>query len=182
MKIAFLFLVLTMTTVFGGEIANQLPKHPKNHIFPANYDPFRSTNYGITRIGIEHTGCLGTCPIFTFIINSDGTFRYHGEDYAKRRGDWHGTVDLGRLNPVLRYISEMRFFNLDDEYLMPWTDLPGTYTMVVTRTHKKIVYNYAGFGPAKLAALEDIIDRLLEDAKWKRHYYSGKETGGNQAA
>lgn len=167
MKICTLFSALVATTAFSGELADQFPKHPKKHLVPTERLE-NPTKYDIKQIGVEHTACLGTCPVFTLIINNDGTFRYHGEAYVKRRGDWHGTVELGELNRVWRYISEMGYFDLADMYAAGVTDLPSTYSMVTTSGRKKIVCNYGEFGPAKLSALEDMLDHLLDNAKWKR--------------
>src|SRR5580692_12083309 len=54
--------------------------------------PEISTNFGITEIGIERSGCFGTCPAYTFIVRSDGTFLYHGDSYVARKGDYTGTI------------------------------------------------------------------------------------------
>jgi hypothetical protein len=168
MKICTLFFALAATAAFSGELADQFPKHPKKQRVPL--DRFEKPPvYDIKQIGVEHTACLGMCPVFTLVVNSDGTFRYHGENYVKRRGEWHGTVELGELHRVWRYISEMGYFDLADEYTAPVSDLPSTYSMVTSSSRKKIVCNYGELGPAKLSALGDMIDHLLDNAKWKRH-------------
>jgi hypothetical protein len=181
-QLCALFLMLTFAMALGedlpanwehpgsyGELAKQFPKHPKRHIQSVRDDPCRATDYGIRQIGIERSACFGKCPAYTLIVNGDGTFQYHGKEFTKRRGDWHGTVDAKQLAVILAYISEMGYFKLMDEYTVGYSDLPGAYTMVRTRTRKKIIYNYGDSGPAKLNALQDMIDRLLGDAKWKRY-------------
>src|SRR5260221_13524477 len=44
-----------------------------------------STNHGVTEFGIERTACFGDCPVYTFIIKSDGSFRYKGEKFVQRQ-------------------------------------------------------------------------------------------------
>lgn len=179
-KLASLFFVITTIAAASavdvplgfehgnGELAKQFPKHSKRHIQKWEYDDCRPADYGIRQIGLERTGCYGECPIYTLIINSDGTFRYHGERFTKRRGNWYGSVENWRLSRVLQYVSEMGYFELYDEYTTNETDGSGAYTLVKSAKRRKIIFDYAG-GPAKLVALEDMIDHLLDDAKWKRH-------------
>jgi hypothetical protein len=153
---------------FGGEIARQFPKHPTKHIYTSHDGECHLSQAGTRQIGIERTACFGKCPVYSLVVNSDGTFRYHGEMFTKRHGNWHGSVDAGRLAGVLSYVAEMDYFGFADLYGVNETDMPGTFTLVKTHTRKKVIYDYGNVGPARLVAFEDMIDRLLEGAKWKR--------------
>src|SRR6478735_2467917 len=93
-----LFLIGGLVAV-GGEISDlyskQVQKKEKTGSQrPASWQKSRShqevesTNHGITEIGIERTRCFGTCPSYTFIVKSDGSFRYNGESFTERAGDW----------------------------------------------------------------------------------------------
>ena len=168
MKLVPLLILCSLSSALGGELADQFPKKPKTHVFRESFDKLMHPgDYGIKQIGIERT--VGDCPFFTFMVNRDGTFRYRGEQVAKRRGDWHGTVDAGSLGEIFRYVSEMGYSTLDDKYDPGITDMPGTYTLIVSRHRKKIIFDSGGFGPAKLVALENMIDQLQTTAQWKRH-------------
>src|SRR5437868_14622557 len=59
-----------------------------------------STNHDVTAIGIEHSPCFGECPVYTFIVKSDGTFRYTGGKFAKRQGDFSGTIPTGEIDTL----------------------------------------------------------------------------------
>jgi len=146
------------------------PKPLRNAVvFPVDFGGHDDeSDYGIKQIGIQYTGCLGSCPDFTFIVNSDGTFRYYGDDYVKRKGNWHGTVDDWELHRVLRYIHEIDFFKFADQYTEEVSDGLNIYTMVRTGARKKAVDNYMELGPATLGALEDMICHLQDHAVWKR--------------
>ena len=180
MKSFVLFLVLVTSAARAaeiwdppseGEIARQFSKHPATHIY-SSYPPkdIRGGRayHGIEQIGIERTGCYGTCPSYSLVINRDGTFHYHGDRFTKRRGGWHGTVDASQLTRVLSYVAEVNYFDFADLYGVNESDLPGTFTLVKTSIQKKVIYDYGNVGPARLVAFEDMIDHLLEGAKWKR--------------
>jgi hypothetical protein len=153
----------------NGEIAKQFPKHARRVIAPISHDDCLKLKKEVIRqIGIERTQCYGKCPAYTFIVNGDGTFRYHGDAFVKRRGDWQGTVDPWRLNIISHYVLEMNYFDLPDEYTSHESDGAGTYTIVRTPTRKKVIFDYGPMAPAKLVVLEEMIDSLMKDAKWKR--------------
>jgi hypothetical protein len=122
--------------------------------------------HGITEIGLERTGCLGTCPVYTVIIKSDGTFRYHGERYVKREGDFTGRVANSEFTRLARFIREAGYAELKDEYDDPHTDGPTAYTKVATASGFKVVRNCDNSGPPKLWAIEELIDKLLMNAVW----------------
>ncbi len=168
MKRCLLCFALLAGTSHSQEIAGQFTKHPIKQVAPSQEET-RSNDYGIKQIEIEHRYGW-TNGYETFIVNSDGTFRYRGEKpAARRRGDWHGTVEPWRVQRVLRYVSEIGFFTLKDQYDSQWSDQNLTYTMVVTGRRKKIVSNYGNAAPGRISALEDLMDALLEHAKWKRN-------------
>ncbi len=125
-----------------------------------------STNYGITEIGIERSGCFGSCPAYTFIVKSDGSFHYKGENYAERKGDFTGTISVWEFNNLAQFIKESGFVDLKDTYMRGITDSSTTYTMIVMNGKQKIISDYARSGPTKLWAIEELIDHLLVGAKW----------------
>jgi hypothetical protein len=125
-----------------------------------------STNHGITEIGIERTGCFGSCPAYTFIIKSDGTFRYKGEKYAQRQGEFTGTVPAGEFDHLAQFIKDAGFMQLSDTYERAITDSSTVYTMIVMSGQRKVISDYAQAGPSKLWAIERLIDDLLIKAHW----------------
>jgi hypothetical protein len=122
--------------------------------------------HGITEIGLERTPCLGACPVYTVIIKSDGTFRYHGERFVERAGDYTGRVSQNGFTRLARFIRDSGFADLQDEYTHPHTDGSTAYTMMKTGSGMKVVSNYDGSGPSKLWAIEELIDKLMLTAEW----------------
>lgn len=144
--IAFLGCLLAITCIFG--------KPAKNH--------------GITEIGIQRGACYGRCPIYTFTVKSDGTFRYKGIKYVERIGDFTGTVDVAAFNRLAQFIMDSGYVDLADNYTTPITDGPTVHSHVVANGKTKTISDYANSGPKSLEAVEQQIDNLLVSAKWDR--------------
>ena len=163
-------ILIASLLAFGGEISDYHFKHAGDklgdHRKSRSHDEVASTNHGITEIGIERTGCFGTCPSYTFIVKSDGTFRYKGFDHVERKGEFSGTISAWYFHPLAQFIRDSSYMELEDGYTGLDTDNPTTYTMVVMNGKRKTVSNYAHAGPTKLWAIEQLIDDLMAKAKW----------------
>jgi len=120
----------------------------------------------IIAIGLERTPCFGRCPAYTVIIQSYGTLRYEGKADVPRLGKHTGRVDEWQLTQLFHFAKDINFAKFDAAYHLPVTDMPSVYSMVETKQGRKIVRNYANVGPATLWAFEQLIDKLLLEAKW----------------
>ena len=154
----------------AGEIADLHRKtakaDPNRRDECRSHDEADAKHHGVTEIGLERSGCYGTCPVYTVIIKSDGTFRYKGEHFVKRTGEHTGTVSLYAFNHVAQYVRDSGFMDLQESYTRMVTDNPTTFTTAVIDGKRKVVSNYADAGPSKLWAIEQLIDKLLLEAKW----------------
>jgi hypothetical protein len=149
------------------------------HVQPHQTDPLaaeqksrtltevESTNHGITEIGIERTGSVRGGPIFTFIVKSDGTFRYMGEKEVERTGEYTGTFPVGHFHQLAQFIRDSGYMGFENEYRREVTDRATTYTMVVMDGQRKVIRNYANTGPTALWAVENLIDDLMAKSTWK---------------
>lgn len=164
------FLTLTLLAL-GGEISDFHFKNTRNKLGNSqksrSHGEVASTNHGITEIGIERTACLGTCPIYTFIVKSDGTFRYKGTRYVEREGEFAGMIPVWCFHPLAQFIKDSGYMELEDGYTRMITDNPTTFTTIVMNDKRKTVSNYANAGPTKLWAIEQLIDDLMAKANWK---------------
>ena len=159
-------------TVSGGEIsdlhfknAGDKPGDPEKS---RSHAEVASTNHGIAEIGIERTGCYGTCPAYTFIVKRDGTFRYQGGKYAERQGEFYGTVPVRDFHQLAQFIKDSGYMSLEDTYARMVTDNSTTYTMVVMDGKQKVIKNYADAGPTKLWAIQQLMDNLMGKAHWEK--------------
>lgn len=145
----------------GGEISDYHFKHARDKFADLqksrSHQQVSSTNHGISEIGIEHSGCFGTCPIYTFIVKSDGTFRHKGVKYVEREGDYTGTIPVWEFHKLAQFIRDSAYVELEDAYRRKVTDNPTTYTMVVVNDKRKTVSNYANAGPTKLWANNSLL-------------------------
>jgi hypothetical protein len=163
-EIVFLILFTACPCVFGGEISELYFKNLDSNT--NGLTAVASTNQGITEIGIERSACFGECPVYTFILKSDGTFRYEGEKFVKRKGQFTGTISISEFDQLAQTIKNAGYMKLNKTYRRPVTDLPTAFTMVIMDGRRKIIMDYADSGPQKLQAIEKLIDGLMEKAKW----------------
>lgn len=120
----------------------------------------------IERVGLERGPCFVGCPVFTLIVERDGSFRYTGEQNVTRLGEHHGMVDRGTLALLFRFVDEIGFMALDDTYESGYLDAPSTFTMVEWGGTTKVVLNYGGAAPARVWALEQLLEALQQHATW----------------
>jgi len=168
MKRTIGLLLLTGLLARGGELAELHSKQGQSGGLgkSRSHEEVESTKHGITEIGVERTICFGTCPAYTFIVKSDGTFRYKGEEHAKRKGEFTGRIELWDFHRLAQFIKDSGYMNLENDYFRAVTDNPTTFTTVVLEGRRKIVRNYADAGPTKLWAIEQLIDDLMNKAEW----------------
>jgi hypothetical protein len=70
----------------------------------------------ISSIKLEPTACLGTCPIYSFTIFSDGGPRYEGEGFVKARGTRTKRISLADFQAFATKVDQIRFFDLRRAY------------------------------------------------------------------
>lgn len=172
-------LLIGVWIAFGGEISDVHYKEARGTRGDLrksrSHAEVASTNHGITEVGIERAGCLGTCPSYTFVVKSDGTFRYRGDEYVERKGEFAGKVSVWKFHNLARFIKDSGYTELEDGYTRAVTDSPTAYTMVVMNGKRKTIRNYANSGPTKLWAIEQLIDDLMSKVEWGN---SQKPPGG----
>jgi hypothetical protein len=153
----------------GGAIAEAYSKtaHPDVELTNRAPAAITLTNHGITEIGIERTECYGTCPVYTFVLKSDGTFRYKGEKFIERQGEFTGTVSVHEFNRLAQYIKDSGYLDLRDGYGELGDDGETVYTTLVLKGRRKVVMDHSYAGPPKLWAIENLIDHILVNATWK---------------
>ena len=157
-------LIVGSLPALGGEIADYHRKHVSVNLGDQGKSTrvYKVFNHGITAIGIERTGCFGDCPVFTFIVKNDGTFRYKGVKFVEHKGVFTGKIPAWRFHYLAQFIKNSGYMELEDEYTPRNPDSGRTYTMVLMNGRKKTIENNAGEGPIKLWAIEQLIDDMLE--------------------
>jgi len=114
---------------------------------------------------IKRTPCYGRCPIYEAKIYNSGFVVYEGKRFVDKEGVFTSRISSEQLSQILSKASELRYFELQDEYDSPVTDLPTTYTSVQKEGVAKLVKNRVG-GPDNLKAFESFLDGILNGASW----------------
>lgn len=177
-ELIVLTLLVASSFVRAGEISDYYHKHAQENTNQVDrfavvlkksrsHQQVESTNHGISEIGIERHGCEGACPIYTFVARSDGTFRYKGDKYVERTGEFSGTISVWQFHALARYIRDAGYMSFEEEYEREITDCAVTFTCVVLNGKRKAIRNYADAGPTSLWAIEQLIDDLMAKAEWK---------------
>jgi hypothetical protein len=122
---------------------------------------------GISEISLERTGCFGNCPIYKVTLRRDGTATYLGKRFSRRDGVFHGKLGYG-FERLAEFLYQQGFFNLDENYSAPFTDLDTAIVTVVSDGKTKAVTDYGSAAPVELWGLEKLIDSISEEITWKQ--------------
>ena len=123
---------------------------------------------GISEIHLERTACYGTCPVYKVILRNNGSLEYEGIQNVKRIGKYRGKINLWGFDKLVQLIEKSNFMDMQDRYSIDMTDMPTVYTTVVYADgKKKRIMNYGNAGPVELWAIEQLIDKLVDEAQWE---------------
>ena len=123
---------------------------------------------GVSEISITRTACLGKCPSYSATIRADGGVWYDGYSDVEHIGQRTGKIEPWRFQKLGRLVVEIGFVDLERGYADNWTDQAAVYTSVVQNTRRKTVMDYGAAGPARLWALEQMVDEALAGASWAK--------------
>lgn len=112
-------------------------------------------------ITMKRTACYGTCPQYIITIYKDGKTIYEGINFVDKIGRYQSYLTQKDVKNILTNIDEVSFFELDDYYDSPITDVPSVILKVDThnKTHKVIDrFN----GPKSLKNIYKLIDYSID--------------------
>jgi len=115
---------------------------------------------------MERTPCYGRCPIYKMWIYKSGYVLYEGINFVEREGVWTTQLSTEDLQQIASKGKEIDYFNLDDEYDSPITDIPACITTLNIDGRKKTVRDRHN-APAALREFEKLIDAVVEKKQWK---------------
>jgi hypothetical protein len=111
------------------------------------------------RITLERTSCFGTCPVYKVTMQDDGSVSYEGVQFVRVPGKRDWKIEPADVRALARDMEKAGFFEMQDVYTMPATDLPTTYTSLTIGARSKRIKNYLGAPPA-LREIEQRIDHV----------------------
>lgn len=182
MKIQLVVAVFALCGIsHAGELADYYQAHlAKDPVTFTNLDWGHDKPSGITEIGLERGVCFGTCPAYTVVIRSDGGVRYYGQFNTPRKGKFTGKVSPYYFNKLAAFVVESQFTNLADNYTAEVTDQATVFTCVTQNGKHKVVRDYGQSGPAKLWAIDELIDDLVEKTVWDKKVVKPVKKGGGK--
>lgn len=131
----------------------------------AEWDDRALSETGITEITIERTGCLGVCPVYTAVIQIDGTVRYHGKWNVARRGDHTGKLPPYAIPLLVQFIADSDFCSIRSEVGFE-DDAPTTTTSILANGTRTSIRCIGESGNLRLWAVNALIDQVIAEAKW----------------
>ena len=117
-------------------------------------------------IEMKTTACFGACPVYDLLIYGNGVVYLHAKEFMDIEGEYLARVDEMTLEGLYAGFSEIDFFELEDEYTKPVSDLPTKYLTYRLEGKEKTVMNYYG-APEKLIEQEKRVSALLQQLDWK---------------
>jgi hypothetical protein len=116
-------------------------------------------------ITLERTACFGACPVYSLRITTDGRIEYEGRRFVRVVGKATARVPPEAVSELVAEFERIHYFDLEDKYTAPITDLPTTTTTIRIGSRFKQVVDYFG-APAALTSLEQRIDEVAGSKRW----------------
>jgi hypothetical protein len=120
-----------------------------------------------TVIYYERTACFGMCPIFTYLVLSNGDAFYEGRNFVDRIGRFRSNMDQTALQSIQKLSAEINYFSLNPSYDNPHvSDVPSVITRLrFGEQDLKVVNRFKG--PKSLLRLYESLDQIIADTKWE---------------
>jgi hypothetical protein len=116
---------------------------------------------------IERTPCFGKCPAYTITIQRDGGATYVGRSNVDREGTYTSKVDNVMMVKLFDKANAIGFFDMQDKYDGPITDIPSTIIrMSANGRDKKVVGRYKT--PSSFKPFAQFADSLLLPLEWTK--------------
>ncbi|MFL5765427.1 MAG: DUF6438 domain-containing protein [Bacteroidia bacterium] len=111
--------------------------------------------------------CYGTCPVFSFKIDSDRRAKFTAEHYNEPDGEYSGNVDSVHYRELTGLLNYIDFPKLDSSYAVNWTD-DQDCTLLVTYDGGKVkkIEDYGLLGTFGLERAYDMLFDLRKNQKW----------------
>ena len=128
------------------------------------------------RVELARSACYGSCPVYSLVINADGTVVYWGEAHVRLHGQGTKKGPPQAVSELVRDSLAAGFLTWNDRYDSEATDMASAQTTIVAGEIAKTIRDY---GPEderlygsqaevrrKLAAIEKRIDTVAQSAEW----------------
>ena len=111
------------------------------------------------RITLEHNGCVKTCPVYSVMINGDGTVLYKGLKNVKVMGKQEYEIPIDDLTKFNEFLYDISHGNVDDEYGSQ-DKTKNTVIITIDFGQVKRIVNHDNSGPESLKQFEEKIKEV----------------------
>ncbi len=111
------------------------------------------------RITLEHNGCAKTCPVYSVIINGDGTVLYKGLKNVKEIGKQEYEIPADTITELNKFVSEAYHGKIKDEYGSQ-DGAENTVIITIEFGESKRIVIYDNSGPELLKQFEEKIEEI----------------------
>ncbi len=116
---------------------------------------------------IKTTECMGTCPVYTFTIFTNGACTYQGTANVAKIGSFVGKLTSEQLNKLKTQLISSDFLNLDIKSNALVKDLPSTYLYYNNGEQDKTILYYNAQNKAIDNTIE-LTNALISTVEWSK--------------
>jgi len=125
---------------------------------------------GLPFLRLRRSGCLGSCPVYSVEVYTDGTVRYEGDAHVLTVGSASARLTRDRMQELQRAVARAGFLSLQRDCCncFDFTDGPTVSLMLVDGGQTRKIDDYHGCDatPKTVRDLEDQIDRIVGVERW----------------
>jgi len=111
------------------------------------------------RITLEHNGCAKTCPVYSVIINGDGTVLYKGLKNVKEIGKQEYEIPTDTITELDKFVSAAYHGKIKDVYGSQ-DGAENTVIITIVFGEAKRIVIYDNSGPELLKQFEEKIEQI----------------------
>ncbi len=111
------------------------------------------------RITLEHNGCSKTCPIYSVIINGDGTVLYKGLKNVKEIGKQEYEISVDTITELNKFLFELDHGKIKTEYGSQ-DGAENTVIITIEFGNAQRIVIYDNSGPELLKQFEEKIEEI----------------------
>ena len=111
------------------------------------------------RITLEHNGCAKTCPVYSVIINGDGTVLYKGLKNVKEIGKQEYEIPTDTITELNKFLFELYHGNIKTEYGSQ-DGAENTVIITIEFGNAIRIVNHDNSGPELLKQFEEKIEEI----------------------
>jgi hypothetical protein len=149
----------------GARVGEQIYEEeaPQSHLAPPDV-PLQQVH-----VGLQRTGCFGTCPSYSVHLYGDGRVVYEGSSFVDVTGEHVFRVPPDRIAKLVASLRAKGLWSLRESYQAPVTDNPG-YVLTLEfggQTHE--ITDYVGHRagmPRGVSQFEDEVDEAAYADAW----------------